>query len=198
MTEWFICFTTWAARFAASYTPARSPKDVCQIERGNKGRNRPRDRYLVKPFRCCSDRDLNEGKSEPFRRRSPLLNGAGITVTAEVADFGRQLAVGNERSDLVEEIVAGGLRERRIGRAGCGDLGAEIVDRALLLAGNPAQRDPGGGFKMQDGRAVAKADMPFPQRRVGMLRRGDRIDAQADDFNHASGLPPSQAAVKRR
>jgi hypothetical protein len=73
--------------------------------------------------------------------------GAG----AQAAQLGRQQAVGNFRGYVLENVIARGLGEGRGGVAGIGDVAAQLVDGALLPAGNAAQRVPCRGLDVKGG-----------------------------------------------
>jgi hypothetical protein len=64
-----------------------------------------------------------------------LLDASAIAVPAEVAKSGRQQPVGNWRGDVVNDIVARALGEGGAGGGSVIDVGAQRVDRAILLAG---------------------------------------------------------------
>src|SRR6516165_8318436 len=70
------------------------------------------------------------------------LDGAAVAVASEAAEFGRQLPVRNLRGDVVEDVVAGGLGKRGIRGCGVFDVDTELVDGAVLLAGDAAERVP--------------------------------------------------------
>jgi hypothetical protein len=77
------------------------------------------------------------------------LDGAAVAVASELAEFRRQLTVGDLRGDGIEDVIARGLGKRGISRGGVFDVGAQLVDAAGLLTRNAAERVPRCTFKVR-------------------------------------------------
>ena len=61
------------------------------------------------------------------------MDSAAVAVAPEVTEFRRQVTVGDLCGDVIKDVIARGLRKRRISRRGVLNLDTQRVDAALKL-----------------------------------------------------------------